>query len=116
MAALTTPLIAIVIGYGTRLSRASLGWPLRTVAVRMAFWVVLALAFDVLVVDGLLHLDRLMQAAVLTMAVLPPPFVIPLFVAPDSSWAADREYATNTLSLATVATLGAFALVAAAYG
>jgi len=116
VAALTTPLIAIVIGYGTRLSRASLGWPLRTVAVRMAFWVVLAIAFDVLVVDGVLHLDRLMQAAVLTMAVLPPPFVIPLFVAPDSRWAADREYATNTLSLATVATLGAFALVAAAYG
>lgn len=115
VAALTTPLIAIVIGYGTRLTRASLGLPLRTVAIRMAIWVALALAFDAVVVDGLLHLDRLVQAAVLTMAVLPPPFVIPLFVAPESRWAADREYATNTLSLATLATLGAFAVVAVAY-
>ena len=115
IAGLTTPLIAIAIGYGTRLSRASLGAPLRTVAVRLAIWVVVAVAFDVVVVTGLLHLDRYFAAAVMTMAVLPPPFVIPLFVAPDSRWADEREYATNTLSLATLVTLGAFAIVAAAF-
>jgi predicted permease len=115
VASLTTPLIAIVIGYGTRLSLGSLGRPIRTVAVRLAIWVVLAIVFDVVVVDGLLHLDRLQQAAVMTMAVLPPPFVIPLFVGPDSRWAYAREEAINTLSLATVVTLVAFSLVAVAF-
>jgi predicted permease len=112
---LTTPLIAIVIGYGTRLTRGSLAGPFRTVAVRMAIWVAVAIAFDLVVVDGLLHLDGLMGAAIMTMAVLPPPFVIPLFVRPDSRWGPDLEYVTNTLSLATVATLGAFSLVAVAF-
>jgi malate permease and related proteins len=115
IAGMTTPLIAIAIGYGTRLSRASLGAPLRTVAARLAIWVAVALAFNFVVVSGLLQLDRYFAAAVMTMAVLPPPFVIPLFVAPDSRWADEREYATNTLSLATLVTLGAFAIVAAAF-
>lgn len=78
--AMTTPLMAIVIGYSTRLRRGSLGTPLRTVAVRMTIWVALAAAFNAIVIDGLLHLDRLFQAAVMTMAVLPPPFVIPLYL------------------------------------
>jgi hypothetical protein len=115
LAGLTTPLIAIVIGYGTRLTRGSLAGPMRTVAVRMAIWVAVAIAFDVVVVDGLLNLDRLMGAAVMTMAVLPPPFVIPLFVPTESRWGPEMEYVTNTLSLATVATLGAFSLVSVAF-
>jgi len=78
--AMTTPLIAIVIGYSTRLRRGALGAPLRTVGVRLTIWVVLAIAFNVVVIDGLLGLDRLFQAAVMTMAVLPPPFVIPLYL------------------------------------
>lgn len=115
LASLTTPLIALVIGYGTQLSWGSLGRPIRTVAVRLTILVVLAIVFNFVVVDGLLHLDRLQQAAVMTMAVLPPPFVIPLFVGPDSRWAYAREEAINTLSLATVVTLVAFSLVAVAF-
>ncbi len=119
VAAMTTPLICIVIGYATRLRRGSLGAPLRTVVVRMTLWVVLALMFNAVVIDGLLHLDRLFQAAVLTMAVLPPPFVIPLYLrrpAPgDDARAADHEYVLSTLSLATVATLVAFVVVSFLY-
>ena len=132
--AMTTPLIAIVIGYSTRLRRGSLGAPLRTVVVRMTIWVALALAFNTIVIDGLLHLDRLFQAAVMTMAVLPPPFVVPLYLharaggSPadgDASTGAaagadriteiDHDYVVNTLSLATVATLVAFVVVGVAY-
>jgi predicted permease len=115
LAALTTPLIALVIGYGTRFTRGKLAAPARTIAVRMAIWVLLAIVFDLAVVDGILHLDRLQQAAVMTMAVLPPPFVIPIFVSAEGAWAGEREYAINTLSLATVVTLVAFSLVAVAF-
>jgi len=156
LGALTTPLIAIVIGYSTRLRRGSLGAPLATVAVRMTAWVAFALVFNAVVVDGLLGLDRLFQAAIMTMAVLPPPFVVPLYLraarrraeegvalgdsgvaggestpedqrapggqpgrtAPSERErvaAAEHEFAVNTLSLATVATLVAFVAVSLAY-
>jgi hypothetical protein len=67
------------------------------------------------VIEGLLGLDRLFSAAVFTMAVLPPPFVIPLYQARDAASDEDRDYVTNTLSLATVATLAAYCIVAVAF-
>ncbi len=115
LAALTTPLIAIVIGSTIRLSRRGLTMPLRTVAVRMSLWVGLALVFTTVVIDGVLHLDRLFGAAVLTMAVLPPPFVIPLYLPADAATDEEREYVLSTLSLATLGTLVAFSVVAVAY-
>jgi malate permease and related proteins len=114
LAATTVPLIAIVIGYGTRLRRGSLGRPVRTVAVRLGTWVLLGLAFNAVVIDRLLGLDRLFQAAVMTMVVLPPPFVLPLFLG-SSGREDDREYVLDTLSVATLVTLVAFAVVAVAY-
>jgi hypothetical protein len=124
------------------------------VAVRLTAWVAFALVFNAVVVDGLLGLDRLFQAAIVTMAVLPPPFVVPLYlraaarrraeagggpggegasgeaqgdvvpsdapqdVAPSDHErvaAAEHEFAVNTLSLATVATLVAFVAVSVAF-
>ena len=122
LGAITTPVIAIVIGYGTRLRPGALSMPARTVAVRMAAWVLLAIAFDKLVVEGLLGLDRLFGAAVLTMAVLPPPFVVPLYMRDggdgtegDTKDRDERAYVTDTLSLATLATLVAIPLIAVAF-
>jgi hypothetical protein len=115
LGACTTPLIAVVIGYSTRLRRGALSRPARTVAVRLAAWVALAVPFAVLVVQGVLGLDSLVAAAVMTMAILPPPFVIPLYMGTAPADAAERDYVADTLSLATVATLAAFTLVAAAF-
>ena len=115
LAAMTTPLITIVIGASLRLARRGLGRPARTVVVRMTVWVALALVFNSVVIEGLLGLDRLFSAAVFTMAVLPPPFVIPLYQAGDTASDDDRDYVTNTLSLATIATLAAYCIVAVAF-
>lgn len=115
LAATTTPLIAIVIGYSTRLRAGALGRPARMVAVRLAAWVLLALLFTRVVVEGVLGLDRLFAAAVMTMAVLPPPFVIPLYMGSREEDADERDFVADTLSLATVVTLVAFSVVAAAY-
>jgi malate permease and related proteins len=109
----TTPLIAIVIGYEMHLERRGLGRPLGAIGLRLLFWVPVGLLFNALVIGGLLDLDRGVQAAVMTMFVLPPPFVMPLFIP-----AADRQnmtFVVNTLSLATVVTLFAFALISVAY-
>ena len=87
----TTPLIAIVIGYSTRLRPGALSRPARTVAVRLTAWVLLALVFDKVVVEGVLGLDRLFGAAVMTMAILPPPFVIPLYMGSRPEDVAERD-------------------------
>ena len=57
----------------------------------------------VLVVNTLLGGDPLFQAAVMTMVVLPAPFVAPLFMgaAPED----ERTFVVNTLSLMTLVTL-----------
>lgn len=113
LAAVTTPLIGLIIGYEVQLQRGSLSAPLRTVAVRLGTWVVLGLLLNGVVIARLFPGDRMLQAAVMTMFVLPPPFVIPLFMARAS--ADDERYVVNTLSLATLATLVAFTLVSVIY-
>lgn len=119
LAALTTPLIAIVLGYSTSLRAGSLRDPARTLAVRMPIWVGLAVVFNIVVIDGLLGLDRLFQAAVMTMAILPPPFVVPLYMARASKHSVEddpeHDYTVNTLSLATLATLVAIVVVGVVY-
>jgi hypothetical protein len=89
------------------------------VVVRLPLWVALGIVFDALVVRGLLGLDRLFSAAVMTMAILPPPFVVPLYMARaagrDIESDPEHDYTVNTLSLATLATLVAIVFVGVAY-
>ncbi|HQY92699.1 MAG: hypothetical protein WAU00_17505 [Caldilinea sp.] len=113
LAAVTTPLIGLVIGYEVTLQRRGLSAPLRTVGVRLAIWVVVGLLLNALVVSRLFPGDRMLQAAVMTMFVLPPPFVIPLFM--RNTAAEDQTYVVNTLSLATLVTLVAFTVVSVVY-
>jgi hypothetical protein len=106
---MTTPLVALIIGSELRLQLAGLSQPIRTVLLRLLIWVPAGLAFGLLVINSLLGLDRIYQAAVMTMAILPPPFVIPLFM--KNATVEESAYVVNTLSLATLVTLGAFVLV-----
>lgn len=115
LGACTTPLIAVVIGYSTRLRPGALSRPARTVGIRLTAWVLLAIPFTLFVVRGVLALDPLFAAAVMTMAILPPPFVIPLYMGSRPEDVAERDYVADTLSLATVATLVAFTVVAAVF-
>jgi hypothetical protein len=109
LGAMTTPLVALVIGYELQLRAGALAKPVRTVAVRLLIWLPFGLALSVFVVGRLLGLDQEFQAAVLTMVLLPPPFVIPMFMARATE--EDANYVVNTLTLATLVTLFAYALV-----
>jgi predicted permease len=109
LGALTTPLVALVIGYDLTLRAGALRQPVSTVAVRLLIWLPFGLALSVFVVGRLLGLDQEFQAAVLTMVLLPPPFVIPMFMARATE--EDANYVVNTLTLATLVTLFAYALV-----
>lgn len=113
LGAVTTPLIGLVIGYEVALRRRGLAGPTRTIGVRLAIWVVLGLLLNALVVSRLFPGDRMLQAAVMTMFVLPPPFVIPLFM--RNATQDDQHYVVNTLSLATLVTMVAFTIISVVY-
>jgi len=109
LGAITTPLIATVIGYEVRVQRGALTLPARATALRLLLWVPVGVLLIVSVVNTLLDGDPLFRAAVMTLFVLPAPFVAPLFMgtAPNH----ERTFVVNTLSLMTLVTLVAFTAV-----
>lgn len=113
LGSLTVPLVTIAIGYEMTLRPGNLGRPAVTVGLRLAIWVTIGLVVNHFVITRLPGLDAGFQAAVLTMFILPPPFVIPLFMPKASR--ADRDYVLNTLTLATLATLFAVSVVSLLY-
>lgn len=111
--ALTTPLVTMAIGYEIELRAGNLRRPAITVAVRLAVWIAIGIGLSSLLINRFLGLDREFQAAVLTMFILPPPFVLPLFM--ENAALRDRDYVLNTLTIATVVTLFAFSVVSTLY-
>jgi hypothetical protein len=112
LSALTTPLVTFIIGAQlaeTHLSLARLAAPARLVAVRLLVWLPAAALLAYMVLGPGLHLDPGYQAAALALAVLPPPFVIPLYLRNASP--EDEAYVINCLSLATLAFIPAFVLI-----
>jgi malate permease and related proteins len=96
-----------------RLQRGSLLKPAEAIALRLLVWVPVGLLVNALVVRPLFGAAPVLEAAVMTMFVLPPPFVIPLFMREPEG--ADRTFVVNTLSLATLVTLVAFTVITVVY-
>lgn len=111
--AMTTPLVTIAIGYEIQFRSGSLLRPSLTVGLRLAIWVSIGLLLNLVLLGRLLELDPIFHAAIMTMFILPPPFIIPLFMTDGQR--EDRNYVTNTLTLATVVTLFAFSVVSILY-
>jgi hypothetical protein len=73
---------------------------LKTVLIRKTFLIILALLVNRFIIREYMGLDRIYEMALLTMFLLPPPFVISIYMKQE-----DREnldYVNNTLSLSTV--------------
>jgi hypothetical protein len=106
---MTTPLVALIIGADLRLQFYGLSKPAHTALLRLLVWLPAGVLFSLGVVGPLLGLDRAYQAAIITMAILPPPFVIPLYMKNASH--AEMAYVVNTLSLFTLISLTAFVML-----
>ncbi len=103
---LTIPLILIIVGYGIRLDRTGIREAAPVIGIRLAILVPLALLLNRLVLRGLLDLEAPFEAGLFTLLVLPPPFIIPLYMKaglPD-----ERRYVNNALTLYTVASITLF--------
>jgi malate permease and related proteins len=106
LSALIVPLVLLIVGFGTRLSGAGLRQALPLVATRLVVVVGLALALNTWVIHGLLGLDQSYQAALFTLMVMPPPFIVPLFI--PTARRSDAEYCNNVLSLYSLASVAVF--------
>lgn len=106
---LTQPLICIVIGYELRINLKNIRGPFLTVVLRLAAFFAVAWAINIFLIDRTLHLDRSFQLAVYTMFLLPPPFIIPIYM--DSSAGPRKAAVLDTISLHILCSLAAFVIL-----
>lgn len=110
---LTRPLICLVIGYELRFSVSRARKTFLTVLLRMGILLALAFAVNELLIKGALHLDRTFQAAVYLMFLLPPPFVIPIYM--DKSTEESKSILLDTISLHVLMSLAAAVVLVFAF-
>ncbi len=106
LSALTVPLILIIVGYGIQLDRAGIRAALPVIGVRLAVLAPIGAVLILGVVRGLLGLGRPFEAALFTLLILPPPFIIPLYM-PDGG-EDEKRYVNNVLTLYTVVSVALF--------
>jgi len=110
---LTVPLICLTLGYEFRVDLDMARIALKTIAIRSALLIAFVLLLNKVVFARLLGLDYMYEYAALTMFLLPPPFVIALFLKDDDH--ANRHYVVNTLSLSTLVSIVLFLLAMTFY-
>lgn len=108
LSALTIPLILIIVGYGIKLDRAGLREAALVVGIRLAILIPLALILNAVIIRGLLGLERPFEIALFTLLVMPPPFIIPLYMRQDMP--DEKRYVNNVLMVYTAFSLIIFSV------
>ncbi|UOM49636.1 AEC family transporter [Sphaerochaeta associata] len=103
LASLTTPLIALSIGYGIHIKKEGLSWSLKTIMVRKLVLLGLALLINHFLIDRLLGMDTIYRYALLVMFLTPPPYVVTIYMRPNDP--VNAGYVDNTLSLDTLVSI-----------
>ncbi|MCB9443972.1 MAG: transporter [Ardenticatenaceae bacterium] len=104
---LTIPLILVIVGYGIKFDRHGLQDSLQVVLIRLAILIPLALIVNRFVIRGLLQLDPFFEAAVFTLLILPPPFIVPLYARRDLQ-ISEKQYINNVLMVHTVISIAVY--------
>lgn len=111
---LTVPLICFVIGAGIELDRRNIFFALKLTATRIILLAALAFVVGDIIAKRLLGLPDIYRFAVLVLFLLPPPFVIAVFM-PAHDEKQNRRVAT-TLSTHSLVSIAAVAIAAAFFG
>jgi len=109
LGSMTQPLICIVIGYELHMQARGILKPLITVLLRMGILLGIAFLLNTFLIDKALHLDKSFQLAVYTMFLLPPPFVIPIYMGDTAE--RQKPMILNTISLHVLCSLAAFVIL-----
>jgi hypothetical protein len=103
---LTMPLICLAIGFELRIDKNNIVKPFLTAATRLLVLLGLAFIINQVIISGILDLDSTYEIALYTLFMLPPPFVIPIFM--DGKKEQDKQLILNTISIHIILTLVAF--------
>ena len=114
LAALTIPLILVIIGYQLRFRISGFTTPLALLAARTVLLLAFAVVMDRIVFPQMGSVPELLTPAMYTMAILPPPFIMPLFM--DGASVEEQDFVSSTLSLGTLLTLTLFFVLLVVYG
>lgn len=98
----TPLLIGLVVGSGLKFSFLGMKKEILTAGTKVILSTMLAIVINILVLKPL-GLSVMLKYALLTMFVLPGPFIIPVFM--ESSDRNEVEYVSNTLSIGTIMAL-----------
>ncbi|MEA1911646.1 MAG: transporter [Spirochaetota bacterium] len=105
---LTAPLILLSIGAGLSLSKRGISFAVKVTAIRMPMALLLSYLIGKLVLRNLLGLPFAYEAALFTLFIAPPPFIIPMFM-PDKD-ALERGVINTTLTFYTIVSLVLFVI------
>jgi predicted permease len=103
IAGLTGPIILLMVGYEIHITMDNLKPSLSVVFLRLGMLVPFALLLNHFVLDGALGLSSNFQAAFFTLLILPPPFIIPIFM--KEGLDEEKAFINNALMLHTVASI-----------
>jgi malate permease and related proteins len=106
---MTVPLICITLGYELKINTKNIVKPFLTVLLRMALMLAFAFIINEVLVERVLGLDKNFALALFTMFMLPPPFVIPVFM--DEKAEKEKSDIMNVISINIVLTLVAFLIL-----
>jgi len=112
LGSLTVPLILLVIGYEINFKTSNISLPLKIIGIRLLILVPIALLVGDFVFSKSLELEPLYNVALLSVVILPPPFIIPLFFNQEDEQGGEKSYVYNTLSISTVISIIAFLITA----
>jgi hypothetical protein len=105
---MTVPLILLIVGYGIRFDTGKLREALPVIGLRLGLLIPLALVINRIVIRGWLELPVGFEAALFILLILPPPFIIPLYM--KSGMPDEEAFVNNILTLHTLASLIVFAI------
>ena len=110
IAAPTSAIVLLVVGYELNMKRELMKKVLITVATRLAIMAVLLVVVSA-IVTGIFGYDKELEVALMVLYSLPAPFIIPMF----ADLGDDSEYVSTTLSVNTVVTIILFVFISAFY-
>jgi hypothetical protein len=98
----------MVVGYGIKLDRVGIGESSRVVIIRLAILLPLAMLINTFLIEWLLGLGQPYAAALFVLMILPPPFIVPLFMRKDA--VKEKHYVNNALALYSLVSIAIFAV------
>lgn len=105
---LTAPLILLSIGAGLSLSRTGLSFAVKVTAIRLPIVLALIFLINIFIIRGIMGLPFAYEAALFTLLIAPPPFIIPLYIGADD--AKEKGVINTTLTFYTIVSLVLFVI------